>query len=122
MSALNQVNSTNFLKIINGKLVVQTSKELQVNSQLVEVSKKLDNLELNIIAAEKVDRKEYINQLKKLKISVQKLENLYLQLFCVMVIFGISSTFLLILLNYQIFTQKSQNKVSVINSSTNISV
>ena len=61
--------------IINGKLVVgETNRLEEFNDQLTELSQQLEYLGTEIVVAEQRDRKEYINQLKMLKLSVQRIE------------------------------------------------
>lgn len=67
--------------IINGKLVVgETNRLEEFNDQLTELSQQLEYLGTEIVVAEQRDRKEYINQLKMLKLSVQRIEQLYSKL------------------------------------------
>lgn len=66
---------------INGKLVVLETDDLEdVTSLIADLIQQMEHLETEIIAAEQRDRKEYINQLKLLKLSVQNMERLYRKL------------------------------------------
>ncbi len=117
MSALTEITSADLIQTINGKLIVQQSKEFElVNSQLGELSQHLELLELNVVAAEQKDRKEYMNQLKRLKASVQKLEQLYHQLLLVMIILTATITILSVwmALTCQTSVHKSQLKTAAI--------
>lgn len=79
--ALTKINTDQPRQTINGKLVVGETDRLEdVNSQLTDLSQQLEYLGTDIIAAEQRDRKEYINQLKVLKLSVQRMEQVYCKL------------------------------------------
>lgn len=79
--AFTKSNTDQPRQTINGKLVVKEADRLEdVNSQLIDLSQQLEHLGTEIIAAEQRDRKEYINQLKVLKSSVQNIEQLYTRL------------------------------------------
>ncbi|NJK77059.1 MAG: hypothetical protein HC942_27770 [Microcoleus sp. SU_5_6] len=64
----------------NGKLLGETDKFETIDSQLATLTQQVECLGTEIIAAEQLDRKEYINQLKLLKYSVQSMERLYFKL------------------------------------------
>ncbi|MCU0543433.1 MAG: hypothetical protein MUE44_14865 [Oscillatoriaceae cyanobacterium Prado104] len=64
----------------NGKLLGETDKLEAIDSQLASLSQKVECLGSEIIAAEQLDRKEYIKQLKLLKCSVESMERLYTKL------------------------------------------
>ncbi|PSB53916.1 hypothetical protein C7B67_00935 [filamentous cyanobacterium Phorm 6] len=79
--AFTKINTDQPRQTINGKLVVEETNRLEyVNSQLTDLSQQLEYLGTEIIAAEQLDRKEYINQLKALKLSVQRMEQVYCKL------------------------------------------
>jgi DNA repair exonuclease SbcCD ATPase subunit len=65
---------------INGKLVGEANRLEQIDSRIQDLTQQIEYLGAEIIAAEQRDRKEYINQLKVLKLSVQNLEQLYRKL------------------------------------------
>jgi len=117
MSASTEITAANLIQTINGKLVVQRSKEFDfVNSQLEELSQHLEYLQINVVAAEQQDRKEYINQIKRLKASVQRLERLYNRLLFVILtiatIFPILGVWMAV--TYQPVTNQSQRHISPI--------
>lgn len=79
--AFTKINTDQPRQTINGKLVVAETNRLEdINSQLTDLSQQLEYLGTEIIAAEQLDRKEYINQLKALKLSVQRMEQVYCKL------------------------------------------
>jgi hypothetical protein len=64
----------------NGKLLGETDKSEEIDSKLASLTQQIEWLGNEIIAAEQLDRKEYIKQLKLLKYSVQSMERLYTKL------------------------------------------
>jgi hypothetical protein len=77
-AAFNKSQFFHHPQTINGKMVVRETDNLEnVNSQIADLIQQVEHLETEIVAAEQRDRKEYINQLKLLKLSVQNLERLY---------------------------------------------
>ena len=77
---LSQLKTVHPRRTINGKLVGEADRLEDVNSQLKDLTQKIEYLGTEIIAAEQRDRKEYINQLKVLKLSVQRIEQFYCKL------------------------------------------
>lgn len=80
MVDLSQLKTVHPRQTINGKLVGEADRLEDVNSQLKDLTQKIEYLGTEIIAAEQRDRKEYINQLKVLKLSVQRIEQFYCKL------------------------------------------
>ncbi|MGB7891111.1 MAG: hypothetical protein WCF82_04190 [Microcoleus sp.] len=80
MVDLNQLKTVHPRQTINGKLVGESERLEEVNSQLKNLTQQIEYLGTEIIAAEQRDRKEYINQLKVLKSSVQRIEQFYCKL------------------------------------------
>lgn len=69
------------MQTLNGKLVVPEPNEFPyINQQMKDFTQQLEQIELQVVTAQQLDRREYINQLKILKLSVQNLEQLYKQL------------------------------------------
>jgi RNA-binding protein YhbY len=64
----------------NGKLLGETDKLEAIDSQLASLTQQVECLGSEIIAAEQLDRKEYIKQLKLLRYSVQSMERIYTKL------------------------------------------
>lgn len=62
---------------INGKLVGEANRLEQIDSRLQDLTQQIECLGTEIVADEQRDRKEYINQLKALKLSVQRMEQFY---------------------------------------------
>lgn len=80
MVDLSQLKTVHPRRTINGKLVGEADRLEDVNSQLKDLTQQVEYLGTEIIAAEQRDRKEYINQLKVLKLSVQRIEQFYCKL------------------------------------------
>ncbi len=80
MVDLSQLKTVHPRQTINGKLVGEADRLEDVNSQLKDLTQQVEYLGTEIIAAEQRDRKEYINQLKVLKLSVQRIEQFYCKL------------------------------------------
>ncbi len=80
---------------VNGKLVILSTDRIKdIDDQLKDVIKQLKSLEIERIAAEQRDRKEYINQLKLLKYSVKNIEHLYRKLLVITITISTISTVL----------------------------
>lgn len=103
------------MQTMNGKLVVPDLNQFPyINQQMADFTQQLEQIELQVVTAQQLDRREYINQLKILKLSVQNLEQLYKQLLSTTII----STVILAALFFwlAVMRQPSCNKSQANNS------
>lgn len=97
MLASSQLTYPQTIQTINGKLVVSDPNEFNcLNIQIENIAQQLEQIELEVVTAQQQDRREYVNQLKILKASVQNLERSYNQLLYTTIITGVVLTALLI--------------------------
>lgn len=97
------------MQTMNGKLVVPDQNGLEyINIQMENFTQQLEQMELEVVTAQQQDRREYINQLKILKASVQNLEESYNQLLYTTIVAGVVLTALLIWMG--LIRQPSCNK------------
>lgn len=103
------------MQTLNGKLVVPDPNQFPyINQQMEDFTQQLEQIELQVVTAQQLDRREYINQLKILKLSVQNLEQLYKQLLSTTIL----STVILAVLFFwlAVMRQPSCNKSQANNS------
>ncbi|HBE20654.1 MAG TPA: hypothetical protein DEG17_07290 [Cyanobacteria bacterium UBA11149] len=87
MLALPQIRTKNTMEMVNGKLIVQESNELEcVNAQVTNLSQQIKRLECQLLTTQQQERKEYQNQLKSVRGSLEKIEGLYNQLLATTII------------------------------------
>ena len=94
---------------INGKLVVQDPNQFDyINLQMESFAQQLEEIELQVVTAQQQDRREYINQLKILKGSVQNLERSYRQLLSATIVAAV--IFAILLFYFGVSRQPSYHK------------
>lgn len=97
MIVSSQIQYPPFIQIRNGKLVVVDPNGLNsINNQMENIAQQLEEIELEVVTAQEEDRREYINQLKIIKASIQNLEHSYNQLLYTTIVIGVVLTALLI--------------------------
>ncbi|MCL1475857.1 hypothetical protein [Argonema antarcticum] len=112
MLALTQPKLPKQTQTINGKLVGQDPNQFEyINSQMENLAQQLEQIEIQVVTAQQQDRREYINQLKLLKASVQNLEQLYNRLLSTTIVTVVVLTALLIWMG--LIRQPSYNKSQI---------
>jgi TolA-binding protein len=83
------------MQTVNGKLVTQEQTRLDVvNGRIESLSHQFEQLELKMVTLNHQGKKEYIQQLNSVKLSAQKLEQLYNRLLSATIFTAISLTIL----------------------------